>query len=75
MSIPVILLAGGLESVKLIRHDVSYVWSDLTLAVLISAVSAYICVKLFMSIISKMSMTPFVVYRLILGVFLLFMFV
>ncbi len=75
MSIPVILLAGGLESVKLIRHDISYIWGDLALAALISAVSAYICVKLFMSIISKMSMTPFVVYRLILGVFLLFIFV
>ncbi|MBS5830421.1 MAG: undecaprenyl-diphosphatase, partial [Campylobacter concisus] len=49
-------------------------WSDIALGVIISAVSAYICVKLFMGIISRIRMLPFVIYRLILGAFLLYLF-
>ncbi|MGB2553356.1 undecaprenyl-diphosphate phosphatase [Campylobacter sp. MOP51] len=75
MSIPVILLAGGLEAVKLVRLKEAVAWGDLAIAMAVSAVSAYLCVKLFMVVISKMSMLPFVVYRLVLGVFLFFMFV
>ncbi|WP_169764626.1 undecaprenyl-diphosphate phosphatase [Campylobacter mucosalis] len=74
LSIPIILLAGGLEAVKLVKTDTHIAWGDLALGVAVSALSAYICVKLFMSLISKMSLTPFVIYRLILGVFLLWWF-
>lgn len=75
MSIPVILLAGLLETVKLANSPCHISWSDLILGTVISGVSAYICVRLFMALISKMSMLPFVVYRLVLGVFLIAVFV
>ena len=76
LSIPVIILAGGLESIKLIKDPNALPWSDIALGVIISAVSAYICVKLFMGIISRIRMLPFVVYRLILGAFfIIFVFV
>ena len=74
LSIPVIILAGGLESIKLIKDPNALPWSDIALGVIISAVSAYICVKLFMGIISRIRMLPFVIYRLILGAFLLYLF-
>lgn len=74
LSIPIILLAGSLHVVKLARSDTPVVWGDIGLGMLISGVSAYICVKLFMTMISKMSMTPFVIYRLLLGAFLLWWF-
>ncbi|WP_169975290.1 MULTISPECIES: undecaprenyl-diphosphate phosphatase [unclassified Campylobacter] len=75
MSIPVILLAGLLETVKLVNSPWHISWSDLILGAVVSGVSAYICVRLFMALISKMSMLPFVVYRLVLGVFLIAVFV
>ncbi|MBE2985216.1 undecaprenyl-diphosphate phosphatase [Campylobacter sp. RM9344] len=75
MSIPIILLAGGLETIKLIKSNTTYEWTDLGLAFVLSAVSAYICVKLFMGLISRASMVPFVVYRLMLGVFLFYVFI
>ncbi|QCD51733.1 undecaprenyl-diphosphate phosphatase [Campylobacter sp. RM16192] len=75
MSIPVILLAGLLETVKLANSPWHISWSDLILGAAISGVSAYICVRLFMALISKMSMLPFVMYRLILGVFLIVVFI
>lgn len=74
MSIPVILLAGGLEATKLVKSPEHLPWSDLALGAIISGVSAYICVKLFMATISRISMLPFVVYRLVLGVLLLLAF-
>lgn len=74
LSIPVILLAGGLEALKLTKLEAHIAWSDIFVGVIVSGISAYACVKLFVGAISKMSMLPFVVYRLALGVFLLLWF-
>ncbi|MCR4941433.1 MAG: undecaprenyl-diphosphate phosphatase [Campylobacter sp.] len=78
LSIPIIILAGGVKALQkfsgeeLVQATTS--WGDLALGAILSGVSAYICVKLFMALIAKISMTPFVVYRLILGIFLLWYF-
>jgi len=74
LSIPVIVLAGGLETIKLIKSETVVVWSELFLGVGLSAVSAYACIYLFLKLISKSSMLPFVIYRLCLGLFLLSVF-
>ncbi|MGH1601487.1 undecaprenyl-diphosphate phosphatase [Campylobacter majalis] len=75
LSIPVILLAGGLKTLDLIKSSNHIAWDEIGLGVLISSVSAYLCVKLFMSLISRMSMTPFVIYRLFLGAILIYFFI
>ncbi|AQW81844.1 undecaprenyl-diphosphate phosphatase [Campylobacter pinnipediorum] len=72
LSIPIIILAGGLKLLKINSSDV--IVSDLLIGMFVSGISAYICVKLFISIISKISMLPFVIYRILLGCFLLFWF-
>jgi len=74
LSIPVIFFAGGLETVKLVESRVVVVWNELFLGVTLSAISAYVCIYLFLKIISKTSMLPFVIYRLILGLILLSVF-
>lgn len=74
LSIPIILLAGGYEAIGLLKQDTPFPLKDLGLGVAVSAVSAYACVKLFMAMISRASMTPFVIYRILLGVFLLWYF-
>ena len=71
LSIPVIVLAGGLEAIKM---PDSLPWSDLAIGAAISGVSAYLCVRLFMAMLQRISMMPFVIYRLVLGVFLLLAF-
>ncbi len=71
LSIPVIVLAGGLKTIELIKSQTIVVWSELFLGVFLSAISAYICIYFFLKLISKASMLPFVVYRLILGLVLL----
>ena len=74
LSIPVIVLAGGLEAVKLLKTPDALPWSDLAIGAAISGLSAYLCVRLFMALIARVSMLPFVIYRMILGVFLFVMF-
>lgn len=74
LSIPVIVLAGGLEAVKLLKTPDALAWSDLAIGAAVSGLSAYLCVRLFMALIARASMLPFVIYRMILGVFLFAMF-
>ena len=74
LSIPVIVLAGGLEIIKLIESETIVIWSELFLGVVLSAISAYICIYFFLKFISKSSMLPFVIYRLFLGLILLSVF-
>ena len=68
------VLAGGLEALKVFKMPDSLPWSDLAIGAAISGVSAYLCVRLFMAMLQRISMMPFVIYRLVLGVFLLLTF-
>lgn len=68
MSIPVILLSGGLKGISLVEADHAVDWTALFLGIAISAVSAYFCIHYFLGFINRIGMVPFVIYRLILGV-------
>ena len=70
MSIPVILGAAILKGKDIITEGHAIDWSALGLGMLLSFVAAYICIHFFLKIISRIGMTPFVIYRLALGVFL-----
>lgn len=72
LSIPVILLAGGLKTIELSGTEGAVDWSALLWGALISAISAYLCIHVFLKLLDRIGMVPFVVYRLILGVILLF---
>lgn len=74
LSIPVIVLSGGLETLKLIQSETAVDWVTLLLAAGLSALAAYLCIYLFLKLISRMGMWPFVVYRLLLGAGLIYLF-
>jgi len=75
LSIPVILLAGGLETLKLIKSNESIEWFSLATGIILSAISAYLCIVYFIKLLDKIGMQPFVIYRLLLGFILLFIFI
>lgn len=74
LSIPVIVLAGGLQAIELIRGMEIVAWGAMGLGVLLSAVSAYLCIHYFLAFIKRIGMQPFVAYRIVLGVVLLVVF-
>lgn len=71
LSIPAILGAGLLATLDLINSDTAVDWSALMYGAAFSFVSAYLCIYLFLSWISRIGMLPFVIYRLVLGAILL----
>lgn len=74
LSIPVTFLAGALKTTELIVADTDVDWTVLFGGVIFSAISAYICIVIFLKLLDRIGMWPFVVYRLILGGILLWLF-
>lgn len=74
MSIPIILAAGTLKAKDCIGGEVAVDWGLIALGVVVSAGSAYLCIDVFMRLIERIGMLPFVIYRVLLGI-ALFLFV
>ena len=55
----------------LIESPLPIDYQALSLGLVVSFVAAYICIHYFLKFISQIGMTPFVIYRLILGSILL----
>ncbi len=68
MSIPIIVLAGSYLGLKLVTSGEPVHSGFLLTGIITSFISAYICIHFFLKLISRMGMTPFVIYRLVLGV-------
>lgn len=75
LSIPVIFLAGGLKTIELIQTNTYTDWYPLISGAIFAAVSAYICIHLFLKLLNRIGMWPFVIYRLVLGAILLWLFI
>ncbi len=74
LSIPIILASGLFQVLDLIKSELVIDWGLLFLAVVLSGLSAWICIHYFLKLINKIGMMIFVWYRLVLGVFLLVLF-
>ncbi len=70
LSIPVIILAGASETVSLMQQPTPVEWSALLIGVVLSALSAYLCIRLFIGLLDRIGMLPFVLYRFGLGIIL-----
>lgn len=74
MAIPVIAGSAVYEMVGLLQQE-AVPYSELMVGVGIAAVSAYVCIHYFLKLVERIGFTPFVVYRLLLGVVLFVVFV
>jgi undecaprenyl-diphosphatase len=71
LSIPIIAMAGGYYSLQLIIAATVVDWQAMLLGIVISFASAFACIHYFLILVEKVGMMPFVIYRLFLGVSLL----
>ncbi|MCB1859370.1 MAG: undecaprenyl-diphosphate phosphatase [Gammaproteobacteria bacterium] len=75
LAIPTILMSGGLVTLDLVRAETPVLWSELILGTALSFGSAYLCIHLFLKLIERIGMLPFVIYRLLLGALLFYFWV
>jgi len=74
LAIPVIVLSGALQTGELVVEGADPAWGALFIAAALAAVSAWVCIALFLRYIARIGMTPFVIYRVALGGVLLAVF-
>ena len=70
LSIPIILAANAKVMLDFVQEGVAVNWSLLSMGVVVSGISAYICIHYFLAFINRIGMMPFVVYRILLGLVL-----
>lgn len=74
LSIPVIVLAGGLKIKDWIEGPAQVSsFGELMVGYTVSLVSAYVCIYFFLKFLDRVGMGPFVIYRIILGGILLWL--
>lgn len=74
LAIPLILCAVAMEIFKLLQAPIDAHWGSLTLTVVLSCVSAYLCIFFFLKLLERIGMLPFVIYRFLLGALLLWLY-
>lgn len=71
LAIPAILMSGMLVSWELSQQQQLANWHELGWGILFSFIAAISCIHVFLRLVEKVGMWPFVVYRLLLGCFIL----
>ncbi len=75
LAIPVVVCAAGYESLSLLKLDNQINQIHFALTSTLSAVTAWLSIHLFLRFLDKVGMLPFVIYRVLLGVFLIVIFI
>lgn len=75
LSIPVILLAGALKCIHLLQQTTQVDILALFAGIVISTLSAYLCIEWFIKWLEKIGLMPFIIYRLLLGGVLLWVWI
>ena len=73
LSIPVIILAGGLKSLDLLQQTQPVQFQYMLIGMLVSAITALFVIHFFLKLLDRMGLTPYVIYRLMLSAVLFWM--
>lgn len=71
LAIPTITGAALFSTVEAFNSQESIYWSALGMGFALSAASSYACIAIFIALVNRTHMTPYVVYRILLGSMLL----
>ncbi|HET6564601.1 MAG TPA: undecaprenyl-diphosphate phosphatase [Xanthomonadales bacterium] len=73
LAIPIIAAAGGYGALKVALGEAPINWQQFLLAMGFAAVAGWACIAVFLSLLQKVGLLPFIIYRLALGVLLLWL--
>jgi undecaprenyl-diphosphatase len=71
LAIPVIGAAGSYGALRVISGDAQIDWGQFVLAMVFSAIAGWVCIAAFLALLKRVGLLPFVLYRLALGLALL----
>ena len=75
LSIPIIGLASGYKFLMILFNNISVIWSELLLGMIVSMIVAYLSIGVFMGLIKRVGLMPFALYRIVLSGVILWLFV
>ena len=75
MAMPAIAGAAVLETKELLETAAPVPWLEMLIGLSVAAAAAYVCIRVFLNLIDRVGMLPFMIYRLLLSAYLLFLFV
>jgi undecaprenyl-diphosphatase len=76
LAVPGIAMAGGYELLQLLGEpDGSVDWSMMSLGLVVSAVTGYLCIHWLLKIIGRIGLAPFAFYRFALAALIVILFV
>ncbi|MDF1690994.1 MAG: undecaprenyl-diphosphate phosphatase [Zhongshania sp.] len=70
LSMPIIAAAGSYKLLELVQGSAEVPWGYLFIGFVVSAITAYACIHVFMRWVERMGMMPFAIYRVILAAIL-----
>ena len=73
LSIPIVGAAGAYGALSVATGDAPINWMQFMLAFLLAAVAGWVCIAAFLALLQRVGLLPFVIYRLLLGVGLLWL--
>ena len=73
LAIPVIAAAGAYGAMRVFTGEAAIDWLQFVLAMVFAAVAGWICIAAFLALLKRVGLVPFVIYRLALGVILLWL--
>ena len=74
LAIPAIAGAALFELIALLQSPGPVPWAGILLGLVVAAVSAWLCIRLFLDWIQRIGMVPFVIYRMLLAVLIVVVF-
>ena len=73
LAIPVIAAAGGYGALRVAAGDAPIDWLEFFLAMAFASLAGWICIAAFLALLRRVGLLPFIVYRLGLGLLLLWL--
>lgn len=73
LAIPIVGAAGAYGALRVAAGDASIDWLEFCLALIFAAAAGWVCIAAFLALLKRVGLMPFILYRLLLGLALLWL--